>query len=262
MDDRGRVDDDLDLLVREREQEVRLDQLQALVRERGAVDRDLRPHAPGRVRERFLRGDVLELVARAAAERAARRGQDERVYLFRGSAFEALERGGVLAVDRQQPPSAPLASGEREVTGGDEALLVREREVDAALERPDRDRQAREADDRVQDDVRLGAVEQLGQVAPGLRQRREPVDRRAARTRRRRARAPDARRRSRSPGGRSSPLRRSGRPASRRQYDLGHRFHSFLRSRRRPRVDFRVTIAAGRRLGPPERAKRDMAKPA
>ena len=40
---------------------------------------------------------------------------------------------------------------------------------------------AREADDRVQDDVRLGAVEQLGEVAADLCQRREPVDRLRAR---------------------------------------------------------------------------------
>ena len=45
-----------------------------------------------------------------------------------------------------------------------------------ALERPEGRRQAREADDCVEDDVRLGALEQLGQVAADLRQRREPVD--------------------------------------------------------------------------------------
>ena len=77
----------------------------------------------------------------------------------------ALEGGGVLAVDREQPASSPLLRREREVAGGDEALLVREREVDAALERPERHGQPGEADDRVQDDVRLGPLEQLGQVA-------------------------------------------------------------------------------------------------
>ena len=77
--DRARVDDDLDPLVRDAEEEVRLDQLEALVRERRRVDRDLRPHAPGRVRERVLDADVGELGARAAAERPARGGQDERV---------------------------------------------------------------------------------------------------------------------------------------------------------------------------------------
>ena len=45
------------------------------------------------------------------------------------------------------------------------------------LERPQRRRKTREADDGVQDDVGLRAIEQLGQVAAHLRQRREPVDR-------------------------------------------------------------------------------------
>ena len=54
VDDRRRVDDHLDPLVREAEEEVRLDHLEALVGERGGVDRDLRAHRPGRVRERLL----------------------------------------------------------------------------------------------------------------------------------------------------------------------------------------------------------------
>ena len=41
--------------------------------------------------------------------------------------------------------------------------------------------QAREADDRVQDDVRLRSLQQLGQVAADLRERREVVDRCRAR---------------------------------------------------------------------------------
>ena len=65
----------------------------------------------------------------------------------------------------------------------DEALLVRERERHPALERPERSRQPGEADDRVEDDVRLGALEQLGQVAAHLRQRRQAVDRLRARRR-------------------------------------------------------------------------------
>src|SRR6185503_5963640 len=100
-----------------------------------------------------------------------------RVDLLRSAAVEALERRGVLAVDRQQEASAPLLRRERELTGGDEALLVGERKRDAVLERPERRGQAGEADDRVQHHVRLRAVEQLGQVAADLRQRREPVDR-------------------------------------------------------------------------------------
>ena len=125
-------------LVRDAEQVVRLDQLEPLVRERRRVDRDLRPHAPGRMRERLLGRDVLELVARAAAERPAGAGEHERVDLLAARALEALEERRVLAVDREDPSAAALARGERELAGGDEALLVREREVDAVLERPER----------------------------------------------------------------------------------------------------------------------------
>ena len=75
----------------------------------------------------------------------------------------------MLAVDRQQQASTPLPRRERERSGCDEALLVGERERDAVLERPQRGANAREADDRVEDDVRLGTLEQLDGVAADLR---------------------------------------------------------------------------------------------
>ena len=52
----------------------------------------------------------------------------------------ALEERRVLAVDGDQLASAPLARAERKLAGGDEALLVRERERHAVLERPHRRR--------------------------------------------------------------------------------------------------------------------------
>ena len=215
MHDRRRLDRHLDAVVRDAEQVVRLDHLEPLVRERRRVHRDLRAHAPRRMRERLLGRDVLELGARAAAERAAGAGEDERVDLLRLASLEALEERRVLAVDGQDPAAAPLPRGESELAGGDEALLVREREVDAALERPERRVDSGEADDGVEDDVGLRALEQLGEVASDLlqraRRRRRAV---SSRRRRRRARAPGAPRRSRSPGGRSSPLPRAARRAS------------------------------------------------
>ena len=101
---------------------------------------------------------------------------------LRAPALEALEEGRVLAVDREQQPPTPLPRGEREVAGGDEALLVRERERHAALERPERRADPGEADDRVQHEVRLGRLEQLGEVAADLdvldaERRRELVER-------------------------------------------------------------------------------------
>ena len=76
-----------------------------------------------------------------------------------GRPVEALEEGRVLAVDGQEQPSSPLPGSDCEVAGGDEALLVRERERDAALERPERRADSREPDDRVQHEVGLGGVE-------------------------------------------------------------------------------------------------------
>ena len=85
-----------------------------------------------------------------------------------GASLEALEERGVLAVDGQEEPSPTLARRERELACGDEALLVGEREGDAALESPERGRQAREADDCVEDDVGLGSVEERREVAADL----------------------------------------------------------------------------------------------
>ena len=115
----------------------------------------------------------------------------------------------------QDPRRRRGAGGERELAGRDEALLVREREVDAVLERPERRVDAGEADDGVQHDVGLRALEQLGQVAADLLQRRVDV------VERRRAGRDGAElelgvrvRRSRSPGARSSRWRRGARLAS------------------------------------------------
>ena len=82
----------------------------------------------------------------------------------------------MLRVDRQDPPSPLLPCGRRELTAGDEALLVGEREVDSVLECPERCRQPCEADDRVEDDIRLRAVEELCQVAADLSQRGKALD--------------------------------------------------------------------------------------
>ena len=87
-------------LVRKSEEEVRLDQLEPLVRERRRVDGDLRPHAPRRMGERLVDADVLELVPRAAAERAAGGREDDRVDGVARAALEALEDGAVLASRR------------------------------------------------------------------------------------------------------------------------------------------------------------------
>ena len=56
--DRLRVHDDVDPVVRDAEQQVRLDDLEALVDQGGRVDGDDRAHRPGRVGQRLRGGDV------------------------------------------------------------------------------------------------------------------------------------------------------------------------------------------------------------
>ena len=55
VDDRLRMDHHVDRGLRGAEQVVRLDQLEPLVHQGGAVDRDLAAHLPGRMGERLLR---------------------------------------------------------------------------------------------------------------------------------------------------------------------------------------------------------------
>ena len=72
--DRLRLHDDLDAVVRHAEQQVRLDHLEALVHQRGGVDRDARAHRPGRVRS----ASSTETSASSARERP-RNGPPEAV---------------------------------------------------------------------------------------------------------------------------------------------------------------------------------------
>ena len=77
VDDRLRVDDDVDLIGADAEQPVRLDDLEALVHQRRRIDGDLAAHAPGRMPQRLLGGHAEQFRRAPAAKRSARGGQDE-----------------------------------------------------------------------------------------------------------------------------------------------------------------------------------------
>ena len=155
--------DDLDAVEVDAEQLVRLDDLQALVHERRRVDGDLGAHGPGRVLQRVGDGDPLELGSRLAAERPAAGGEQDSPHLVRGAGAQRLVDGGVLRVDGHDLAAAasPLLGDDR--TAGDETLLVGQREALAVGQRRERRRQAREADDRIEDDVGLGQRRQRRQ---------------------------------------------------------------------------------------------------
>ena len=81
------------------EQQVRLDDLQALVDQRRAVRRHQGAHRPRRVGEGLLGADVGERGPVAAAERPARGGEHEPAHLVGAPAAQALRERGVLGVD-------------------------------------------------------------------------------------------------------------------------------------------------------------------
>ena len=105
--------------------------------------------------ERFLNGPPEAVSTTESSVSRARR-------------FEALEDCRVLAVDREQQPSAPLPRCNCEFSGRDEALLVREREGHAAFERPEGGSDPGEPDDRVQHEVGLRRLEELREITADL----------------------------------------------------------------------------------------------
>ncbi len=171
-----RVDDDLDPIVGQAEQEMRLDHLECLVRERRAVDGDLPAHRPRRMLQRRVDRRALEPVARPCAERATRRGQDESPHLRSVAPSDALQDGRVLAVDRNDLAAPLPGSVVRELPGYDERLLVRECDPLPGVQRGERRIEPRRADDGVQHDRRIvtrrGLHEALSTVAPAARRRR------------------------------------------------------------------------------------------
>ena len=144
-------------IVRQAEEEVRLDHLERLVRERRAVDGDLAAHAPGRVLQRV--GDV------ACSNRSAdqsRKGPPDAVRMSRRTsagrrpARHCRIAECSLSTGTISPPPRRAAVG-REIAGHDQRLLVRERHALSRRERGERGIEAGGADDRVEHDVHVVA---------------------------------------------------------------------------------------------------------
>ncbi len=112
MDDRLRVDDDLDLFEGDVEEQVRFDDFQPFVDQGRGVEGDDRAHAPRGVGERLLWGDVGELGGGAAAERSAAGGDDEAAHVVAAGGEVALRQAGELVGGQ-----AGEALGDRVVLG-------------------------------------------------------------------------------------------------------------------------------------------------
>ena len=116
VDDALRMHDDVDGVVVDIVQPVCFDDLQALVREGGRVDRDLGAHRPRRMAQCLLRRHARERLRRGVEERAARGGEHQAGDRGAGLPDQALPDRRVLGVDRAQPRERG-----REGVGGVEA---------------------------------------------------------------------------------------------------------------------------------------------
>ena len=149
------------------EQQVRLDQLEPLVDQGRAVDGDHRAHVPGRVRERLLGRHVGELVAAAAAERAAAGGEHQPSHLGgrvrhagTGPGRSAPSRPG--RSDRARPRSSP-AGRRRPATPCWRARACARRRARPGWREPDRSGHA------VEHDVAAATPASLGRRHPARR---------------------------------------------------------------------------------------------
>ena len=165
MDGGLRMHNDLDLVIAQAEQVMRLNHLKALVHHRRRVDGDLGPHRPCGMREGICGHHIAEFIDGAAPERPARCREDCPLNTPRIDALQQLEQGGVLAVHWHQHCAGSRSYGGDEVTTRHKALLVGERHGNTPLEGRQRGGQARRPDKGVQHDVRLRRLDKRREIA-------------------------------------------------------------------------------------------------
>ena len=135
MDDALPLDNDLDLILRQTEEPRGLDQLKTLVHQGSRVDRDLGTHIPVGVLEGIRLRLGAQLLGAHTEERPAGGGQQDLFQRFGAVLIlQALEDGAVLTVHRQQVDTVFLDGIGHQMSAGDKALLVGQRQIMAALD--------------------------------------------------------------------------------------------------------------------------------
>ena len=144
------------------EQPACLDDLEAFVHHRRAVDGYLCPHVPVGMLQGLCRCDVAQLVEREGAERATAGREDE---FLDGTHFahQALEDGAVLAIDRQQRHLVLQAKLRDEFASHNEGLFVGEGDGFASLDGTDGGTQSAEAHKGSQHDIHRLHLHHLAQ---------------------------------------------------------------------------------------------------
>ena len=125
MDDALPVDHHRHLLQGQAIEPHGLDDLQALVHQRGAVHGDLGAHGPVGVAEGVRSGHFAHFLRRHAVKGPAGAGEDQSFDLPPvGAALEALEDGGVLRIHRHDLRPVCIRRVHHQLAGADQRLLI------------------------------------------------------------------------------------------------------------------------------------------
>ena len=127
MDERLRVEENLDRGGIDAEEKMRFEDLEALVHHRRGINRDLRTHLPRRVAQRVFDRDLVESLQRPRAERAPGTGEDQPAHSPRMAGPESLVYRAVLRVDRNDLRAALAGGARHQLSRDDHRLLVRQR---------------------------------------------------------------------------------------------------------------------------------------
>src|SRR5438552_2295322 len=163
---------DLDVLVREPEQEVRFDHLECLVGEGRTVDRDLPSHAPGRMAQCIIYCRRRESLNAPVTERAAGSSEHNATNLRRRMSSNALENRAMLAVDRDNFPRSSSARVPYEIACDYKGFLVGERNALSSFQRSKCGVEPGSTDDRVEHDIDViagsSSDQRVRSALPGL----------------------------------------------------------------------------------------------
>ena len=125
---------------------MRLDQFEALVEHRRAVDADLGAHVPVGMRDRLFGRDRRQILDQA--QRATASGQGNRADVGQFATLQALEDRIVLAVDGEQRGAMPVDRRGHHLARGNQRLLVGESDRAALLDRCHHRAEPRASDNR------------------------------------------------------------------------------------------------------------------
>ena len=107
MDDRLRMNNDVDLLRRNVKKPSCLDHFQPFIHQRRRIDRDPFSHPPCGMLQSLLRRDISELLDRCFTERPSGRREKQFLHALLGRSLQALKERRMLTVDGQHGRVAP-----------------------------------------------------------------------------------------------------------------------------------------------------------